>query len=170
MTSSEESSTESRSMTSSDGSNTESSVTYGEELNAEDSRIFSSERCIQPLHVSTPNTQSSISKTYPGGYHQQVDVYGAQAGLDYCMMALQRGESNGRQLTFLISRIENMEKEIQFETHCYHSDGNMIKTPTETVNRNTTTVNSQSQPQPQPRPQSQPQPQPQPVSTEDGRM
>ena len=67
MTGSEGSSTESSSMTSSDGSNTESSITYGEELDAEDSRIFSSERYIQPSHVSTQSTQSSSSKTYPGG-------------------------------------------------------------------------------------------------------
>ena len=39
-TSSDESSTESSSMTSSVGSNTEYGITYGEELHAEDSRIF----------------------------------------------------------------------------------------------------------------------------------
>ena len=49
-------------MTSSDGSSTEtSSVTL------EDSHIFSSGNYIQPIHVSTPNAQSSSPNSYARG-------------------------------------------------------------------------------------------------------
>ena len=109
MTSSEESSTGSSSMTGSEGSRTESSsIAF-----TEDSRIFPSENSIQPIHISTPNAQSSGSNVYNGGSRQQCDLYRAQYNDDYGIMNQQRGESNGRQISFLVAKIGKMESEIQ---------------------------------------------------------
>ena len=82
MTSSEESSTGSSSMTGSEGSRTESSsIAF-----TEDGRIFPGENSIQPIHISTPNAQSSSSNVYTGGNRQQCDLYRAQSNDDYGIM------------------------------------------------------------------------------------
>ena len=105
MTSSGASSTGSSSMTGSEGSRTESSsIAF-----TEDSRIFPSENSIQPIHISTPNAQSSGSNVYTGGSRQQFDLYRAQSNDDYGIMNQQRGESDGRQLSFLVAKIGKME-------------------------------------------------------------
>ena len=96
-------------MTGSEGSWTESSCIAF----TEDSRIFPSENSIQPIHISTPNAQSSGSNVYTGGSRQQCDLYRAQSNDDYGIMNQQRGESDGRQLSFLVAKIGKMESEIQ---------------------------------------------------------
>ena len=141
MTSSEESSTGSSSMTGSEGSRTESSSMAF----TEDSRIFPSENSIQPIHISTPNAQSSGSNVYTGGSRQQCDLYRAQY---YRIMNQQRGESDGRQISFLVAKIGKMESEIQELRRTVISlMQTMIPTPTysETVNRKNSTATTQSQ-------------------------
>ena len=134
MTSSEESSTGSSSMTGSEGSRTESSsISF-----TEDSRIFPSENSIQPIHISTPNAKSSGSNVYTGESRQECDLYRAQSNDDYGIMNQQRGESDGRQLSFLVAKIGKMESEIQELRRTVISLMQaMIPTPTysEAVNR-----------------------------------
>ena len=144
MTSSEESSTGCSSMTGSEGSRTESSsIAF-----TEDSRIFPSENRIQPIHISTPNAQSSRSNVCTEGRRQQCDLYRVQYNDDYGIMNQQRGESDGRQLSFLVAKIGKMESEIQELRRTVISlMQTMIPTPTysEAVNRKNYTATTQSQ-------------------------
>ena len=103
MSNSEESSTGFNSMTRIEGSRTySSSIAF-----TEDSRIFPSENSIRPIHISTPNAQSSSSIVYTGGSCQQGELYRAQLyrlnNDDYGIMNQQRDECDGRQLSFLVS-------------------------------------------------------------------
>ena len=141
ISSSDQSTTESSSMTSSDGSSTEtSSVTL------EDSHIFSSGNYIQPIHVSTPNAQSSSPNSYARGVKSSdTPTYRD----DYGIINQQRCENDGRQLSFLVSKIEKMETEIQeLRRSVINLMETMIKKPTysEAVNRSETSVGTRSQP------------------------
>ena len=112
-------------------------------LSTHDSRIFPSENSIQPIHISTPNAQSSGSNIYTGGSRQQCDLYRAQYNDDYGIMSQHRGESDGRQLSFIVAKIGKMESEIQELRRTVISlMQTMIPTPTysEAVNRKKKTL------------------------------
>ena len=79
--------------------------------------------CIRPLHVSTPNAQSSNLKPKEGGNEgptlQRIQV-NKLAEANSGLVLRQHGESqssNGRQLSLLISKVGKMETELRDLKH-----------------------------------------------------
>ena len=122
----EESNTDaSSSESSSNSSNVSSEVSHTEDI-----QILSGINCIRPLHVSTPNAQSSILNPKEGG-NEGITLQRIQlnklaednSGLaedNSGLVLRQHGESqssNGRQLSLLISKAGKMETELRGLKH-----------------------------------------------------